>query len=49
MSFVLEPFHLVLAILSGWVHRQQQETIDYLLTAFQSGGAGRPNLVALGG
>lgn len=32
MSFILEPIHLLVAIVSGWVHRQQQEAIDYLIT-----------------
>ena len=32
MTFVLEPVDLLLAILSGWVNRQQQELIDYVIT-----------------
>ncbi len=35
MSFVLEPLHLMVAIVSGWVNRQQQEVIEYLLTESQ--------------
>jgi putative transposase len=32
MSFVLQPCQLLVAILAGWVNRQQQELIDYLIT-----------------
>jgi hypothetical protein len=32
MDFVLQPWQLYLVILAGWIHRQQQEVIDYLLT-----------------
>ncbi len=35
MNFVLQPFQLYLVILSGWIHRQQQEVIDYLRTENQ--------------
>jgi putative transposase len=32
MSFVLEPLHLMVAIVAGWVNQQLQELVDYLLT-----------------
>jgi transposase InsO family protein len=32
MSFVLHPWHLLLAILAGWVNRQQQEIIEFQRT-----------------
>jgi hypothetical protein len=32
MNFVMQPWHLFLVIVSGWVDRQQQEVIDYLRT-----------------
>lgn len=32
MSFVLRPWQLYLAVLAGWVQRQQQEAIEYLRT-----------------
>ncbi len=35
MSFVLQPFHLLVAIVAGLVNRQQQEAIEYLLTQCQ--------------
>jgi putative transposase len=35
MNFVLEPIHLLVAIIAGWVNRQQQEAIDYLMTQCQ--------------
>ena len=31
MDFIFKPWHLCLVILAGWVNRQQQELIDYLL------------------
>ena len=31
MSNVLQPFHLLVIALSGWLNRQQQEVIDYLI------------------
>ena len=31
MSNVLQPFHLLVIALSGWLNRQQQTVIDYLL------------------
>jgi putative transposase len=30
MTFVLQPWHLVLTILAGLINRQQQEIIEYL-------------------
>jgi hypothetical protein len=30
MSLVMQPWHLLLAILAGWVNRRQAEAIDYL-------------------
>ena len=35
MNFVLEPIHLLVATIAGWVNRQQQEIIDYLMTQCQ--------------
>jgi hypothetical protein len=35
MNFVLEPIHLLVAIIAGWVNRQQQEAVEYLLTQCQ--------------
>jgi hypothetical protein len=32
MSFVLQPWQLLLVILGGWVNRQQQQVIEYLRT-----------------
>jgi putative transposase len=32
MSFVLQPWQLLLVILAGWVNRQQQQVIEYLRT-----------------
>ena len=32
MKFVLQPWHLVLMILAGWVNREQQKVIEYLCT-----------------
>ena len=31
MDFVLQPWHVYLLILVGWVQRQQQEVIHYLI------------------
>jgi len=30
MSFIFQPWQLYIAIIAGWIHRQQQEAIDYL-------------------
>jgi hypothetical protein len=35
MSFVLQPWQLLVVILAGWVNRQQQLVIDYLCTENQ--------------
>src|SRR6516162_11704488 len=35
MSFVLQPWQLLLLILAGWINRQQQQVIDYLRTENQ--------------
>jgi transposase InsO family protein len=32
MSFILQPWQLYIAIIAGWIHRQQQEAIEYLRT-----------------
>ena len=35
MSFVLQPWQLLLVVLAGWINRQQQEVIEYLRTENQ--------------
>jgi putative transposase len=35
MDFILQPWQLYLAILAGWMNRQQQEVIEYLRTENQ--------------
>ncbi len=35
MTFVLRPWQLYLVIVAGWIHRQQQEVIEYLRTENQ--------------
>jgi hypothetical protein len=35
MSFVFQPWQLLVVILAGWINRQQQEAIDYLRTENQ--------------
>ena len=35
MTFVLQPWQMYLVILAGWIHRQQQEVIEYLRTENQ--------------
>ncbi len=35
MNFLLQPWHVLLAILAGWVNRQQQQAIEYLRTENQ--------------
>jgi putative transposase len=35
LSFILQPWQLLLVILAGWVNRQQQQVIDYLRTENQ--------------
>ena len=32
MSFVLQPWQLLLLALAGWINRRQQQKIDYLIT-----------------
>ncbi len=32
MNFVLQPWHLLLWCVAGWVNREQQQAIEYLLT-----------------
>jgi len=32
MSFVLQPWQLLVVILTGWLNRQQQAVMDFLLT-----------------
>ena len=32
MSLILQPWQLYVAIIAGWIHRQQQEAIEYLRT-----------------
>jgi len=35
MNYILQPWQLFLFTLVGWVHRQQQQAIEYLLTENQ--------------
>ena len=35
MSFVLQPWQLLVMIVAGWINRQQQEVIEYLRTENQ--------------
>ena len=35
MSFVLQPWHLLVIIVSGWMTKLQQELIDYVMTENQ--------------
>ena len=35
MNFVLRPWQLLLLILAGWINRDQQDAIEYLLTENQ--------------
>ena len=35
MNFVLQPWHLLLIALAGWINRQQQDAIEYLRTENQ--------------
>ena len=32
MSSILQSWQLYVAIIAGWIHRQQQEAIEYLRT-----------------
>ncbi len=34
-DFILQPWHFLLAILAGWMNRQQQDVIDYVRTENQ--------------
>ena len=31
MSYVLQPFHLLVITLAGWLNRHQQAVIEYLI------------------
>jgi hypothetical protein len=31
MTHVVQPFHLLVIALAGWLNRQQQAVIDYLI------------------
>jgi transposase InsO family protein len=35
MNFVLKPWHLLLAIIAGWVNREQEQVIEYLRVEIQ--------------
>jgi hypothetical protein len=35
MSFIPQPWQLFCIIIGGWIHRQQQQVIDYLRTENQ--------------
>jgi len=35
MSFVIQPWHLLVLGMAGWVNRQQQQVIEYLITENQ--------------
>jgi putative transposase len=35
MDFILQPWQLYFVILAGWINRQQQEVIEYLITENQ--------------
>lgn len=35
MSFILQPWHLLLVALAGWVHQQQQHIIEFQRTEIQ--------------
>ena len=35
MNLILQPWHLFLLVLAGWVNREQQQVIDYLRTENQ--------------
>ncbi|WP_145048297.1 hypothetical protein [Lignipirellula cremea] len=36
MSFVLQPWQLLFAILSGWIHHRQQQIIEFQNDQIQS-------------
>ena len=46
MTFILQPWHLLLTVLAGLVNRQQQEVIEYL-TVTNQGGNIRPAVIVL--
>jgi len=35
MKSQLQPWHLLLLILAGWINRRQQDAVEYLLTENQ--------------
>jgi putative transposase len=35
MSFILEPWQLILIILAGWINREQRQVMEYLITENQ--------------
>jgi hypothetical protein len=35
MAFILQPWQFYVVILAGWINRQQQDVIDYLVTENQ--------------
>ena len=35
MSFLLQPWQLLFLAMAGWVNRQQQDVIEYLITEYQ--------------
>ena len=35
MSFIIRPWQIFLLGLSGWINRQQQDMIEYLITEYQ--------------
>jgi hypothetical protein len=35
MNFVLQPWQLLVVVLTGWINRQQQAVIDFLLAEAQ--------------
>ncbi len=35
MNFVLQPWHLFLSIVAGWIHDEQQKIIEYQKTIIQ--------------
>ena len=43
MSFVLQPWQLVVVALAGWINQQQQEVIEY-----PNGQKARPSIKAFG-
>jgi hypothetical protein len=33
MSYILQPFHLLVITLAGWLNRRQQVVIEYLISS----------------